>query len=212
MLENASDRTDQIMIPMYGRARQLSMRSRPSRLERGSARHARSGSAWRSRANAGGSHKYQRKVIMRRQYRPAERSAWAMPFRRLYGHGHPGIGGTQENYYMVHKKAGGTHYPDLLAIGRFSAIVAACPEATACCGSNGPFRQLFRRRRVPAPRRSAPRRWPCRQMGVSTPGRWRWPTRYESLRIPPWPRRARSWRPWKKPRRTAWCNDPPRAS
>lgn len=83
-----------------------------------------------------------------------------------------GIGGTQENYYML--KDGAHHWSDPWHWAT-TAIVAAC-RTHGILPVDGPFGD-FPTTKGSAPGRGGRPRWAWSVNGRSTPSRWRWRTR-----------------------------------
>jgi malyl-CoA/(S)-citramalyl-CoA lyase len=99
-------------------------------------------------------------------------SLGAADFAASMGMQTTGIGGTQENYYMLHE--GERHYSDPWHWAQ-AAIVSAC-RTHGVLPVDGPFGDFSDDEGYRAQARRSPR-WAWWANGRSTPSRSRWPTR-----------------------------------
>jgi malyl-CoA/(S)-citramalyl-CoA lyase len=133
LLENASDRLDQIMIPMVGCAEDIyAVDALVTAVERAKGREKPVSFEVIIETAAGLAHV---EAIAAASPRLQAMSLGYADFAASMGMATTGIGGTQENYYMLHE--GQTSYPDpwLYAV---SAIVAAC-RTHGVLPVDGPF-------------------------------------------------------------------------
>ncbi|KPP84051.1 MAG: L-malyl-CoA/beta-methylmalyl-CoA lyase Mcl1 [Rhodobacteraceae bacterium HLUCCA08] len=133
LLENASDRLDQIMIPMVGRAADIyAVEAVVASVEAAQGRKKPVSLEIIIETAAGIANINE---ICAASPRLQAVSLGYADFAASMGMATTGIGGTQENYYMVH--AGRTHYPDPWHWA-ISAIVAAC-RSNGVLPVDGPF-------------------------------------------------------------------------
>ena len=133
LLENASDRLDQIMIPMVGRSEDIyAVEALVAAVEAAKGRKKPVSFEAIIETAAGIAHVEE---IAAASPRMQAISLGYADFAASMGMATTGIGGTQENYYMVHE--GQTHYPDPWHWA-ISAIVAAC-RTHGVLPVDGPF-------------------------------------------------------------------------
>ena len=133
LLENGSDRLDQIMIPMVGNAQDIyAVDALVSAVERAKGRSRPVSFEVIIETAAGLAHVEQ---IAAASPRMQGMSLGYADFAASMGMATTGIGGTQENYYMTHE--GQTDYPDPWHYA-VSAIVAAC-RTHGVLPVDGPF-------------------------------------------------------------------------
>ena len=132
-------------------------------------------------------------------------SLGAADFAASMGMATTGIGGTQENYYML--REGAQYWSDpwhWVAIGnrcrvprQWRAAQSMAPSAISA------MMTAFARRPGPGPPPPPPPFGHIghgRQMGDPPQGKWRLPTRYSPRQRPPWQRRAKSLMRWNRPK------------
>ena len=133
LLENASDRLDQIMIPMVGNAEDIyAVDALVTAVERAKGRTKPISFEVIIETAAGLAHVEE---IAAASPRMQAMSLGYADFAASMGMATTGIGGTQENYYMIHD--GQTDYPDPWHYA-VSAIVAAC-RTHGVLPVDGPF-------------------------------------------------------------------------